>query len=54
MAKIKTTINLCDNTEPFAMTGVTFKVDKKSMIRNLYNRIPNPDPNTKWERDTYN
>ena len=24
------------------------------MIRNRYNQIPHPAPNTKWERDTYN
>ena len=30
------------------------KVDKKAMIRNRYNRIPNPALNTKWERDTHN
>ena len=29
-------------------------VDKKAMIRSRYNRIPHSDPNTKWERDTYN
>ena len=29
-------------------------VDKKAMIRNRYNRIRHPAPNTKWERDTYN
>ena len=31
------------------------KLDKKpsmAMIRNRYNRIPHPAPNTKWERDT--
>ena len=26
------------------------KVDKKAMIRNRYNRIPHPVPNSKWER----
>ena len=31
-----------------------FKVDKKAMIRNRYNRIPHPALNTKPERDTYN
>ena len=30
------------------------KVDKKAVIRNRYNRIPHPAPNTKWEMDTYN
>ena len=30
------------------------KVDKKAMIRNRYNRIPHPAPNTKWEKNTYN
>ena len=30
------------------------KVDKKAMIRNRYNWVPHPAPNTKWERDTYN
>ena len=30
------------------------KVDKKAMIRNRYNRIPHPVPNTEWKRDTYN
>ena len=30
------------------------QVDKKEMIRNRYNQIPHPAPNTKWERDTYN
>ena len=28
-----------------------FKVDKKAMIWNRYNRIPHPAPNTIWERD---
>ena len=36
---------------PFTAEG---RVDKKAMIRNRYNRIPHPAPNTKWERDTYN
>ena len=30
------------------------KVDKKAMLRNRYNRIPHPTPNTKRERDTHN
>ena len=32
---------------------VWWKVDKKAMIRNRYNRIPHPALNTKQERDTY-
>ena len=30
------------------------KVDKKAMLRNRYNRIPHPAPNTGWESDMYN
>ena len=30
-----------------------YKVDKKAMIRNRYNRSPHPDLNIKQERDTY-
>ena len=28
------------------------KVDEKAMIRNQYNQIPHPAPNTKRERNT--
>ena len=34
--------------------NVSWKVDKKAMITNRYNRIPYPALNTKRERDTYN
>ena len=34
--------------------NLTLKVDKKTKIRNRYNRIPHPTLNTKRERDTYN
>ena len=30
-----------------------WKVDQKGMIRNRYNRIPQPGPDTKRERNTY-
>ena len=33
---------------------LVYKVDKKAMIRNRYNRIPYSVLNTKRERDTYN
>ena len=32
----------------------TSKADEKVMIRNWYNRIPYPTPNTKRERNTKN
>ena len=34
--------------------NICFKVDKKAMVRNRYNRILFPALNTKRERDTYN
>ena len=30
------------------------KIDEKAMIRNLYNRIPHPAPNTKRETNVNN
>ena len=33
---------------------LVLEADKKAMIRNRYNRIPQPALNTKRDRDTYN